>query len=173
VVRPQGATRFGTLARAVCWPRPEGTAGGAPHAAALRPRAESEAWRRAHVLRRRRWEGEFPGRLDQYATSYAADWWMRDPFTESADLAGFVLDLLARVAVIRFLLLGHPSLEEAAAAGSSAPRRLEALDRAAVEVVYTFSRAVEHSAELRKRLHEVIARQRLRGRRLLLELARF
>jgi hypothetical protein len=81
--------------------------------------------------------------------------------------------MLARVAVIRFLLFGQPSLHDLGAPGSSSPLCQQALDRAAVEVVYTFARAVEHSAELQALLHECLSQPRLRGRRALLELARF
>jgi len=170
VLRGQRATRFGALVHAVCGPHLEADAGRAPRRGARR---RGDEWQRAHDLRRRRWEGEFPDRSEQYATNYAADYWMRDPFPASPDLVGFVLDLLARVGVIRFLLFGHPSLQGSDEQGSSPALRRQALDHAAVEVVYTFSRTVEHSAELRGLLHALISQHRLRGRRSALELARF
>jgi lysine-N-methylase len=172
VLERQRATRFGSLVESVCGPELEADAGPAPRRRSGRRGARDE-WVPAFELRRRQWEAEFGGRIAQYAANYAADYWMRDPFTASPDLLGFVLGMLARVAVIRFLLFGHPSLHDLGAPGSSSPLRQQALDRAAVEVVYTFARAVEHSAELRALLHECLSQPRLRGRRALLELARF
>ena len=173
VLGQERATRFGILVHAVCGPELEAEGGPAPRRRAGRHRARDDEWRRTHDLRRRRWEVEFPGRIEQYAANYAADYWMRDPFTASPDLHGFVLDMLARVAVIRFLLFGHRGLRSAGTQSSSSPLRQQALDQAAVEVVYTFSRAVEHSAELRALLHGLVSRPRLRERRSVLELARF
>jgi len=173
VIGQQRASRFGALVHAVCGLELEADAGPALRRRAGRRGARDDEWRRAHDLGRRRWEGEFADRIAQYSTNYAVDYWMRDPFTASADLLSFVLDMLARVAVIRFLLFGHPALRGAGTQGSSSPLRQQALDRSVVEVVYTFSRAVEHSAELRALLHGLISRPRLRGRRSVLELARF
>jgi lysine-N-methylase len=169
----QRGTRFEALVRAAAGPELAAAAvPGRRRGARARGAADEEAWR-AYDLRRHRWEREFPARIERYLTNYAADYWMRDPFTRSRTLLGFVLDMLARVAVIRFLLFLHPSLEDVAAAGAAPPRRGEALDRAVVEVVYTFSRTVEHDEEQRALLHGTISRHRLRSRRALLELARF
>lgn len=173
MLREQRATRFGDLVRAAAGPylaaaAPPARRGGATGRGA----ADEEAWQ-GYDLSRRRWEGEFPARIQRYVTNYAADHWLRDPFTESADLLGFVLDVLARVAVIRFLLFSHPALRDPALQGASPPLRGQALDRAVVEVVHTFSRAVEHNPEQRALLHGVMSPRRLRGRRAVLELTRF
>src|SRR5207248_2020948 len=55
-------------------------------------------------------------------------------------------------ALLRLLLLGHPTLATAAAL-PTAEGRARALDAALVEVVYKFSRAIEHDADFVRRLH--------------------
>jgi lysine-N-methylase len=92
---------------------------------------------RDYAARRQRWEETAPGRVDRYFENYARSFWLREPYTTSIDLLAHTRRLLVRVAVLRLLLFGHPALADAAAGR-------EALDRAAVEVFYKLSRAVEH-----------------------------
>jgi lysine-N-methylase len=92
---------------------------------------------RDYAARRQRWEETAPGRVDRFFENYARSFWLREPYTTSIDLLAHTRRLLVRVAVLRLLLFGHPALADAAAGR-------EALDRAAVEVFYKLSRAVEH-----------------------------
>lgn len=121
---------------------------------------------------RRAWEGAFPDRIPRYATNGAANFWLRDPFTAAPDLVSHTLDLCARLAAIRFLLFTHPALRRLGAPAAGDPDHAAALDRAAVETVYTFSRAVEHGDGTRALLRGYVA-EHVRGRRRALELVRF
>ena len=59
------------------------------------------------------------------------------------DLVDFAIRLFVRVAVLRFLLLSHPGLDEADGLPDAADR-VRALDAAVVDVVQRYSRDVEH-----------------------------
>jgi lysine-N-methylase len=96
----------------------------------------------AYAARRQFWLDGHAGRIDLYFENYAKNFWMREWYVTSHDLLVHAHRLLIRVAMLRFLLFGHPSLLEAMAA--DAPQQREALDRAAVDVFYKFSRAIEH-----------------------------
>jgi lysine-N-methylase len=96
----------------------------------------------AFAARREFWREALPGRIDLYFENYAKNFWMREWYVSSEDLLLHTLRLLIRVAMLRFLLFGHPALEAARALPIEA--RTEVLDRAAVEVFYKFSRDIEH-----------------------------
>jgi lysine-N-methylase len=104
----------------------------------------------AHARRRDEWQALEPARLDRYFENYARNFWLREWHTTAMDLQAHARRLLVRVAVLRFLLFGHPAL--AAAKALDAGARGEALDRTAVEVFYKFSRAVEHQGSFLERI---------------------
>jgi hypothetical protein len=103
-----------------------------------------ELWQ-AYTARRQQWMALEAERIDLYLENYAKNYWMREWHVLSNDLLAHTLRLLVRVAVLRFLLFSHPSLLESVALAPEARR--ETLDRAAVEVFYNFTRAIEHDAE--------------------------
>ncbi len=127
----------------------------------------------AYLAARRAWEGAFADRIERYLANYALNLWLQEPFTTSPDLAAHVLGHLARVATVRFLLFLHPTLRALERPSAADPRCGEALDRAAVEVVYRFSRAVEHGPGMGAALEQIVAEHRGKGRRRTLELAAF
>jgi lysine-N-methylase len=96
-----------------------------------------------YSARRQFWLDRYADRVDLYFENYAKNFWLREWYVVSNDLLVHAHRLLVRIAVLRFLLFGHPWLLEAAAVDDPALRR-EALDRAAVDVFYKFSRAIEH-----------------------------
>lgn len=104
----------------------------------------------AHARRRDEWQALEPARLDRYFENYARNFWLREWHTTAIDLQAHARRLLVRVAVLRFLLFGHPALAAAKALEGTARR--EALDRTAVEVFYKFSRAVEHQGSFLERI---------------------
>src|SRR6185436_12441797 len=89
--------------------------------------------------RRQFWLDRHAERIDLYFENYAKNFWMREWYVISNDLLVHAQRLLMRVAVLRFLLFGHPWLLEAAASDDTALERT-ALDRAAFDVFYKFSR---------------------------------
>lgn len=136
-------------------PSPDGSGAG------LRALPLWEAYRR----HRQEWERAAAARIDRFVAHYAANYWVVDPQTASPDLLTHVLRLLTRVAAFRFLLFNHPAL------GGDAGG--EALDRAAVDAVYAFTRAVEHGAGTRELLSGVMRECGVTGLRAVAELVRF
>ena len=102
----------------------------------------SDLWA-AYSNRRRFWVENFQDRVDLYFENYAKNFWLREWFVTSPDLLAHSQRLLVRVAVLRFLMFGHPWLKAAMGLQDPAAQR-DVLDRAAVDVFYKFSRAIEH-----------------------------
>jgi lysine-N-methylase len=88
--------------------------------------------------------GELAARLDDVVERYATHLVLRDWYVKSPSLVGYVLGVLARVAVVRYLVR---SLVAARGATST-----EALDAAAVQAVYALSRMLEHDDALAAQL---------------------
>jgi lysine-N-methylase len=100
------------------------------------PEAESHAVRLYAEYRRRRThivERE-PARIDRYFVNIAHNYWMHRLPLEAPDLMVHMLRLLALMAVLKFLLFSHPSAQELG----------ERLDAAAVEILYSTARYIEH-----------------------------
>lgn len=89
-------------------------------------------------------------RLEQYVTRYAQQYVAREWFIMQPSLMQYVMGLLARVAVLRFLLLSHPELHALAAREDDAA--ITQLDAFAVRVVYALSRMLEHDEPLARQL---------------------
>lgn len=114
---------------------------------------------RRQQLRRR-----FADRLDQYVERYCTNYWFAECYVAAPDLLVHTQNLLVRLAILTFLLYGHPDLVRLGA--SNTPLTAldeELLDRTAVEVFYKFSRAIEHDAALALSLSESLDEQRLRS----------
>jgi lysine-N-methylase len=100
------------------------------------------------------WSATSAARLDLYFENFAKAHWLREDHARAPTLLAHVEKLLLRVAVLKFLLLGHPKLVHAARI-AELPAKHAALDKVAVEVFYKFSRGVEHSETF---LEEMAAR---------------
>jgi lysine-N-methylase len=120
--------------------------------------APVQAMLQAYLAQREHW-APFAGRIDRYFANYAKNYWAREWYVGSPDLLTHTIQLLTRLCVMRFLLLGHPRL--IAAASASEPERALALDKAVVDTVFTFSRAFEHDGQFIKHLKEQLAASNL------------
>lgn len=97
-----------------------------------------EPWRE----RRAALPPSFAARIEQYLGNYCAHFWIKEWYTRSPSFVAHTFALLTRVAVLRFLLLNHPSLDEATL---GAPPTLADLDAAAVETFYSVARVFDHA----------------------------
>ena len=89
----------------------------------------------------------FGERLDGYLEGFARDFWFRDWYLKSATFLDHTMGFLARLAALRLLIASHPLTRQAM--GLEDPAAATALlDRAAVEVVYTFTRTIDHHESL-------------------------
>jgi len=171
MLRRRHSRRLAELVRAVYAPFPgDADDGGGPDdGGTVRGRELSAAYQGV----RRAWDSAYCERIARYLANYVANLWLQEPFTVSPDLATHVLGHMARVATVRFLLFMHPALRELGAPSAADPRHAGALDRAVVEVVYLFSRAMEHGQGMGGLPQGIVAEHRVRGRRRTLELATF
>jgi lysine-N-methylase len=147
LVAAQGALEGASLHRLVAQVLAGYAACGGVVAGAIDPAA---LWAE-HARRRDHWQAGHGDRLDLYFENYAKNFWMLNWHTMSIDLLAHARRLLVRVAVLRFLLFGHPGLEAAAALPDRSSQQ-EALDRIAVEVCYKVSRGVEHQGTFLDRI---------------------
>jgi lysine-N-methylase len=93
------------------------------------------------------WRGRRDGSaIDRMLTSYAIDFWLKEYYTRSRDLAIHAGKLVLRIALLRFLLFSHPHFDE------------EDPTRTLVEVTFKLARAVEHDAEFADNLDSLLAR---------------
>ena len=98
---------------------------------------------------------EYAPRIDGYFTNYAKNYWALEWYVNSPNLLAHAVLLFARLATLRFLLLGHPLL--AASRDLPAADKERALDRAVVETVQKFSRAFEHDVKFTTSVKERLA----------------
>lgn len=102
---------------------------------------------------------EYQPRIDGYLANYAKNYWALEWYVTSPDMLSHAVLLFARMATIRFLLLGHPLLVAAIDAPPADKER--ALDRAVVQTVQKFSRAFEHDVTFNVGLKEKLADSQL------------
>ena len=90
-------------------------------------------------------------RLERYLERYCRSYWLQDWYPLSPTVLEHLMQLLLRVALLRFLLLAHPDLGAASDVATS--------DRAAVEVIYATSRAYDHNQAVRAGLSDTLHRR--------------
>lgn len=96
-------------------------------------------------------------RVDQYLSRYAQEHVAREWFMLQPSLMQYVMGLLARVAVLRFLLFSHPVLHAVAAREDDAA--IAELDALAIRCVYGLSRMLEHDEPLARKLVAELEKQ--------------
>lgn len=92
-------------------------------------------------------------RLEHYFERYATNYWLQDWYPLSPTLFEHSMQLLLRVALIRFLLLVHPDFTPAADEAQ--------LDRAAVDVFYATARAYDHNQGVRAALSLTLTKRNM------------
>ncbi len=107
---------------------------------------------------RTRWErlmaahGE---RIDRWFKNYCQHYVMYHWYSDSPTLMAYVRTLALKLALIRFVLVAHPLVREAAGKPEAEAGAL--LDRAIVEVVYTLARSFDHSPAFISALSQTIS----------------
>lgn len=108
----------------------------------------------AYARRRDQVQGAFGDALGRYLSNYGRHHCIQEWHLGAGTLRAHVLGLVARVAILRFLLLSHPGALVAAARGDEA-----ALGRVAVAVCYALTRGTAHSQALAERLGPALERR--------------
>jgi lysine-N-methylase len=113
---------------------------GAPESAAFTASVDSVL--AAHTRRARAVPGWIAERLEVCVENFARVYWLREWYLTAPSVLAHAQSLALRVAVLRFLLLGHPDFARAASEpDAAAASRL--LDGAIVECAYGLARNVE------------------------------
>lgn len=94
----------------------------------------------------------FGHRVDRYFENYAKNYWLKEWYTDSANLLVHTQDLLARIAVLRFMLFSLAKIP----ADLDNQEATDLLDKEAVRVFYKFSRGIEHKAEFLRKLTQTL-----------------
>lgn len=97
--------------------------------------------------RKQPWIDAFSSRIDLCFENYSKNAWLKDWFVSSSDLLAHAQRHILHVAVMRFLALSHPRLRAVPVDAAPADRQ-RALDEVIVEVVYRFSRGIEHAPDV-------------------------
>jgi len=106
---------------------------------------------RTHMERRARLGAAQTQRLERYLERYCRSYWLQDWYPLSPTLLEHLMQLLVRVALLRFLLIAHPELGPDGDAAVT--------DRAAVEVFYATSRAYDHNQAVREMLSSTLGKR--------------
>ncbi|NTX11582.1 flagellar protein FliB [Myxococcus sp. CA056] len=132
-----GSERFSGWARAVL------ASYGGPQA------APDDVWAR-YAARRARLEPVLGARVEQYFRHHAVNHWLRHPFTDAPSVLDYVFKLALRAAVLRWVLLGHPTVVALCERDDLAatPEVRAQLDAAAVECFQLSAKHLEQSSEL-------------------------
>lgn len=112
----------------------------------------------SYEAQQKTWEPYLP-RLDAYLTNYAKNYWAREWYVGSTNLLLHSVQLLIRIATMRFLIFGHPLL--LAAVGQPEVERESALAKVVVQVVQRFSRVFEHDPMFIRSLQERLAQAKV------------
>jgi lysine-N-methylase len=96
-------------------------------------------------------------RGDQLLTRYVINNLYREWYTGYPDLLSYVHMMIIRVAILNFLYFSHPRLQ------SEADQVLEngQFDEVAVEVTYSFSKAIDHNLDFLKAMYEALEQESL------------
>jgi lysine-N-methylase len=109
------------------------------HAEMGAPETTAEEMWRVFVRRRDAKMARWGPRIEEFCEKYCRQFCVRDWYVDQVSIYPFIQALLVRVAVLRFLMLSHPS---------------EDIDALAVRVVSSMSRGIEHHDAFLKLISE-------------------
>jgi len=103
---------------------------------------------RVYEARRERLDAVLGAKISQYCTRYCLNEWYREWYTKSPDLVSHAFKLLLRLSALRFLLAGHPNIEQAP-------------EPCAVEIFQIFTKQVERDLQLMPLLDQTLTPESL------------
>ena len=92
-------------------------------------------------------------RLDRGIGRYVGNCLLREWFTDMPDVMSYLQMLLARCAILRFLLLMHPMLPSV--------KTEDQMDELLINVIYAFSRDIDHSHQFLRILFRALEEQQM------------
>ncbi len=112
----------------------------------VNPGLPNTAMEEIYTCRRDFFQYHFGKSLDLIYTNYAIHFFLVHPYTESENLLQYLCMLELRIAAIHFLLMGHsevtPMFYRPSALTFEESKFV--LERAAIEIIQTFTKAIEH-----------------------------
>ena len=121
-----------------------------------------------YQTRSRLMEEQFQTPLDEALARYLQNLVLKEPYTAYPDLFAWVYDLVLRTALLRFLVISHPGLDAWLQAGEAAAEDQlpsdngaapEPLAQTLVDVLFRFSRGLEHNKRFLPGLKESLQAQ--------------
>jgi lysine-N-methylase len=109
----------------------------------------------AYRARRDALEAAHPERMERWFRNYCQHYFVHEWYMDSPTLLSYLQTMMLKLAMLRFLLVGHPMVREALALPEAEAGPI--LDRALIEVSYTLSRSIEHGPAFLDALNRVFA----------------
>ena len=118
-----------------------------------------EALWQGYARRRAAWETAFGDRIALAFEAHAKSYWLQEWYVTSPDLLSHLQPYVCQVAMVRFLLFGHPDLLAVSGSPDLELRR-RTLEGALVEVVSRVMRATEHDRGFLRGIQAIFLRER-------------
>ena len=109
----------------------------------------------AYRARRDALEAAHPDRMERWFRNYCQHYFVHEWYSDSPTLLSYLQTMMLKLALLRFLLVGHPMVREALSLPEAEAGPI--LDRALVEVSYSLSRSIEHGPAFLDALNRVFA----------------
>ncbi len=108
--------------------------------------AATELWR-VYAQRRAALHTRAGARLDRIFGNYCQHFLLRNPFTDAPTLLEYLYRLGVHVGAVRLLTVLHPDLEALLAAAPDETADAQTVERVAIHVAQTFTKAISHHPE--------------------------
>lgn len=108
--------------------------------------------------------------VDRRLANWARNHWFQSWFTAADSLSAYSRDLVARYALIRFLLVSHPKVRAVVKGDAGAADAAAVVDEAVIEVVYKLTRALEQDDRCLREIERAVEGPGIAPQFLLLEL---
>ncbi|MBI3771594.1 MAG: flagellin lysine-N-methylase [Gammaproteobacteria bacterium] len=107
-----------------------------------------------YLSRRNRVQQKYGQKIDIYLENYCRQYLVLNLFVDFESPYAQMKDLVVRLAVIRFLFYSHPGLDRLLDNENVQPGDFEILDKVIVDVVYKFSRGIEHAYGFLQKIYD-------------------
>jgi len=104
-----------------------------------------EALMKLYQIEAKKLNMEFPELMDKVFSRYTQNSIFREMYTSMPNLFTYVHMLTIRVAMLKFLIVSHPEVIELLNSGLDKRMQQKLLEKKIVEVIYQFSRSIDHN----------------------------
>ena len=104
-----------------------------------------EALMSLYQVEARKLNSEFPELMDKVFSRYTQNSIFREMYTSMPNLFTYIHMLTIRVAMLKFLIVSHPEVIDLLNSGLDKRMQQKLLEKKIVEVIYQFSRSIDHN----------------------------